>query len=198
MRWMVAAFLCLAVTSTGCAAGPRSAAMNRWITQQGGELVQDARQQRLDRIAKQLSDATLNGPLTVTILDSDRITAYSWPNGEIFVTAGLLDACTDQQVAAAIAHEVGHLLNDGHLKTRQGVQGLGGNAPHAHDHNNSNNDIEIEADAMGCRLLSAAQLDPQAMASLLQTVREQSPVAKVKAAMSRRIAAISAAYGQAD
>ncbi len=44
------------------------------------------------------------------ILDSDEINAFAAPGGFIFVTRGLFESCrTEDQLAAVIAHEVGHV-----------------------------------------------------------------------------------------
>jgi predicted Zn-dependent protease len=44
------------------------------------------------------------------LLDSDEINAFAAPGGFIFVTRGLYQSCrTEEQVAAVVAHEVGHV-----------------------------------------------------------------------------------------
>jgi predicted Zn-dependent protease len=60
-------------------------------------------------------------------------------------------------VSAALAHELGHLLADGHLRSVVGLNG-------------GELDCESRADAIGLRLLVAAHLGPEAMASMLEKV----------------------------
>jgi predicted Zn-dependent protease len=67
-----------------------------------------------------------------------------------------------------MAHELGHLLNDGHL---QGVASLRGccRSP----------DEEVRADARGVEVLRASGLDPAAMTAMLTKVRNLVPDAPV-------------------
>ncbi len=54
------------------------------------------------------------------VLDSDQVNAFSLPGGYIFVTRGLLErAASDDEVAAVLAHEVGHSAE------RHAVKGFG-------------------------------------------------------------------------
>jgi Zn-dependent protease with chaperone function len=41
--------------------------------------------------------------------------AWAWPGGRIEVSRALIDRLDDEQLAAALAHELGHLLDGGHL-----------------------------------------------------------------------------------
>ena len=52
------------------------------------------------------------------------INAFAYPGGRIFVTRGLLDATTDDEVAAVIGHEIGHVLHR-HSQKRLVQQHLG-------------------------------------------------------------------------
>jgi predicted Zn-dependent protease len=76
-----------------------------------------------------------------------------------------------------MAHELGHLLNDGHL---QGVASLRGccRSP----------DQEARADARGVEVLRASGLDPAAMTAMLTKVRNLVPDAPVcRREIGRRI-----------
>jgi len=54
------------------------------------------------------SDVTT--PLTIQIIDSDEVNAFSFPGGFVFVTAGLLREADDEaEVAGVLAHEIGHV-----------------------------------------------------------------------------------------
>lgn len=52
------------------------------------------------------------------------VNAFAYPGGQIFVTSGLLDATTDDELAAVIGHEVGHVLRR-HSQKRLVQQRLG-------------------------------------------------------------------------
>jgi predicted Zn-dependent protease len=96
----------------------------------------------------------------VHVLDSSTIGAYGWPDGNLFVTRGLVDRLSDRELAAAIAHEVGHLLNDGHLDSVVSLRGC-----------YVSPDAEARADAIGVRLLASRGIGRDAMTSMLNKVR---------------------------
>jgi hypothetical protein len=105
--------------------------------------------------------------------------AYSWPDGRIVVSSGLVDVLDDKELAAAIAHEIGHLLNDGHLGT--GVAALSGSGA-------SGSDEEERADETGARLLAACRFPPEAMARMLGRVKDSPHApADCRAGLARRI-----------
>ena len=52
------------------------------------------------------------------------VNAFAYPGGRIFVTDGLLDLCTDDELLAVIGHEVGHVLHR-HSQKRMVRQRLG-------------------------------------------------------------------------
>lgn len=101
----------------------------------------------------------------VQVLDSSTVGAYGWPNGNLFVTRGLVDLLSDQELAAAIAHEMGHLLNDGHLHTVVSLRGCCVSP-----------DVEARADSIGVRLLAGHAIGREAMISMLNKVRLSSGV----------------------
>jgi Zn-dependent protease with chaperone function len=140
----------------GCADASRS--REAWVQQEGGLVAGDA-QARVERVARPLS-ATCGGlQVMIRVLDSTTPCAYGWPDGSIFVTRGLLDLLNDEELAAAVAHELGHLLEDGHLHGPMSLQGDCGKL-----------DDEERADRRGCELLEAAGLPPHAMARSLRKV----------------------------
>jgi predicted Zn-dependent protease len=91
--------------------------------------------------------------------NSARPAAYSWPDGRVLVTRGLLRLLDEEQVAAAVAHELGHLVVGGHVSTPAALGGA-----------TAVRDVESRADAAGRELLRVAGYDPGAMARMLQTV----------------------------
>ena len=53
------------------------------------------------------------------------VNAFAYPGGRIFVTRGLLDMTTDEELAAVIGHEIGHVQKQSSFyfqaKSRQNV-----------------------------------------------------------------------------
>lgn len=146
----------VATVAGGCADAARSA----WIRENGGLVATDgASQARVDRLAAQITRSCAGCDVVVRILDTDAVAAFSWRTGEVYITRGLLERADDNQAAAALAHELGHLLADGRLR---GVVSLNGDE----------RDCESRADLIGVRLLAAAGIPAGAMTSMLQIVRD--------------------------
>ena len=115
--------------------------------------------------------------MTPRVLNSLEPAAYSWPCGEVFVTRGLLELLNDEELAAAMAHEMGHLAsNDG----RRGALGLRGR--------NEGLEAEIRADRVGADVLNAAGIPSATMAVMLSKVRNAATLQSIHATeMDRRI-----------
>lgn len=121
------------------------------------------------------------GQVRVTITSASTLEAHGWRNGRIAVSAALVERLNDAELAAVLAHEMGHMLADGHLLSDYGLDGC-------RDGNERNLDAETAADAIGARILTRAGLPPSAMASMLTKVRDaQSPGSHCHRQMSRRI-----------
>jgi len=140
----------------GCGSTARQQA---WCSAQGGLLI-DGRQARAEAAAARFS-ASFSTPPLVHVLNIGTAGAYGWPDGNIFVTRGLMDILNNDELAAAIAHEMGHLLADGHLRT---VVSLNGCCKEP--------DAEARADAVGSELLQIQGIPAQAMIAMLQKVRQ--------------------------
>ncbi len=65
----------------------------------------------LDAMTGRLTEGlTLPVPLAVHVLDSDTVNAFALPGGHIVLFIGLIDAAgTPDEVAAVLAHEIGHV-----------------------------------------------------------------------------------------
>ena len=121
-------------------------------------------------------------PMRVYVLGSESVGAFSWPDGTLFVHRRLVDALSDEELSAALAHELGHLLNDGHL---QGVASLRGCCRSPDD--------EVRADARGVEVLRTSGLDSAAMGAMLLKVRTLLPDAPLcRREISRRIDLLTA------
>lgn len=150
-----------------------------WVKAQGG-LVSDSYQRRAEA-ASALLGRQVEGRSQVYALNSDSVGAYSWPDGSIFVTRGLMDLLNDQELAAAIAHEMGHLLNDGHLHAVASLRGCCVSP-----------DAEVRADATGMELLRIRRISANAMVTMLQKVRASLPASSsCQQAIATRIEALS-------
>jgi predicted Zn-dependent protease len=80
---------------------------------------------RVSRIIDKLLDATpTTGHWTVTLLDNPAFNAMTTPGNYVYVFKGMLDnARSDDEVAAVLAHEIGHRLAQHEVKTSE--QALG-------------------------------------------------------------------------
>lgn len=158
----------------GCAAAPRQA--SRWVEQQGG-LCRDAQQRdRLERACAALCDTRGLGDFNLMVIDSPRPGAFAWPQGRVCVTSGLMALADDDELAAAVAHEIGHLVEDGHVRLAAliGTETQG---------------VERRADAIAVCLLRSAGVRTDAMTSLLRKLAAAD--APNRAALLARAAALA-------
>jgi beta-barrel assembly-enhancing protease len=131
------------------------------------------------------------------LADTATIDAFALPGGQVFLTAGLLGKLrTEGQLAAVLAHEMGHVLaRDGaeHVAPQRLGQGLTGAAVlAAYDGSNpvSRRNVgvglligqlvnlrfdpqdELEADRLAVRLLAEAGYDPRTLIGVTRTLDE--------------------------
>jgi predicted Zn-dependent protease len=165
--------ICLANTFGGCASA--GASWSHWASARGG-LLQDARAIRADRIGQRVARGTVDQPICIHVLATREVTAYSFPTGDILLTSGLMDRATDDELAGAIAHELGHLLSDGHLQ-----------GPVALREKGQDPDAEARADAVGCEVLELHGIPPAAMIQALQLVANSDTSRQSCADLCRRI-----------
>lgn len=139
-----------------------------WAARQGGVVpAADAERLRaveaLDRFRRPASG--IERPSSVQVLASGRACAYAWPDGTVFVTRGLLRLLTDDELTAAVAHELAH-LSAGPTAEEAGNMpaALRGTPALPTDH-------ESRADAIACDLLNEIGLTPAPLARALAKVR---------------------------
>src|SRR5207248_4159624 len=96
----------------------------------------------------------------VFVLESRNVGAYAWPDGSIFLTSALVEMLTPQEIAAVLAHELGHLSDH---QISGNASSLFGKAEHL--------DSESRADVFACDLLRRSGLAPDALANALQKVQ---------------------------
>jgi Zn-dependent protease with chaperone function len=126
--------------------------------------------------------------ISIQVLATDAVCAFSWRDGHVFITRGLMDRLNDQELAAVIAHELGHLLSDGQLQTVASLRGCC-----------VDSDREVRADAAGLALLRAQGISARPMISMLKKVETYGALPpNCRLAMDRRIALLSAHIDSAD
>ena len=126
------------------------------------------------------------------VIDSPIVNAFAVPGGYIYVSRGLLALANDEaELAAVLAHEVGHITaRHAAERVSQGfLVGLGAailaaavDSPHAGKAAGVGSDLYIksysrgqehQSDKLGVRYLSRAGYDTKAMASFLQSLDAQ-------------------------
>lgn len=168
-----------ALAIAGCAGTPDAAA---WIHAHGGvQSTDDPRQARAESLARPLFAGCDGRRLTIQVLASPAVTAYSLADGHVFVTRGLMDRLSDPLAQAAIAHELGHLLSDGRVESVSSLRGCADGA-----------DREVRADAAGAALLKSRGLRAEAMVEMLKQIRTCGCTTRASQfAVGQRIAALS-------
>ena len=139
------------------------------------------------------------GEWEVVVFEGERANAFALPGGEIGITEGMIEAADNEaQLAAVLAHEIGHLRADhaeervnSQVATRGAVQlvstalqlgdvgyanmiagALGAGAEYGVLLPYSRNQ-ELEADRIGLRLMAEAGYDPREAIDLWQDLRQQ-------------------------
>lgn len=122
----------------------------------------------------------------VTILNSPSPNAFALPNGELYITRGLLALANDSsELAAVVAHEVAHVTANHALK-RAELERIARNTPStANGDQNDDADAmkflqasfsraqELEADDIGIRTIAKAGYDPYGAARFLASLARQ-------------------------
>src|SRR5437899_1996032 len=108
----------LVLLAWGCASNSH----DTWVSTHGGTLA-DARQRRVERVSQPFLGRVIHGSVRFRVLNYDTACAFGWPDGRIYLTRSLVDLLDDQELAAAIAHELGHLVVDGHLHGAAALRG---------------------------------------------------------------------------
>lgn len=159
-----------ACTSTG---GATPSPQDRWIQQQGGLVAPSLVERRLlDRVVAELEGVTgvPDLQLRARVVEDDDLGAWSWPDGSLYLTRGLLSRVDEDGLRAVLAHEVGHLVD------------VGGRRVGSRD--------EHRADRVGCVLLARLGRSSMPMGRVLSLLRSaQRPSFEIESrytAMHRR------------
>ncbi len=163
----------------------------RILATYGGEY-KDAKLERMvAKIVGKLTTVSDNPDQTyiITILNSPNINAFALPGGYLYVTRGLLALANDSsEVAAVIAHEMGHVTaNHGILRQAKEAESIIARRVASevlHDEAAGreaairsklrlaqfSRNQELQADAIGIKMIGAAGYDPFASARFLQSM----------------------------
>ncbi len=141
------------------------------------------------------------------VLDEEEPNAFALPGGFIYVNQGLLEKISsDDEIAAVLAHEVGHIVARHSIKKLQALMGYsilriliaqvpakgsgsavrGADMAFAHILSGYSREDELLADQLGVRYVALAGYEPQGMISLLEKLREinrkrpQQPLSYIK------------------
>jgi hypothetical protein len=178
-------------------AGPSteySGLMISWTARHGGCL-ERAWQTRAASAGKPLIKRCCGIGVCVAVLDTEKVGAFGWPNGHLFVTRGLMERLDDAELSAAIAHELGHLLDSGTLQIID-ENSHGGDRAIPPQDSRRDADREVRADAAGLQLLLADGIPPRAMLSMLRKVELYGELTSPgKLAFERRLKLLSARVG---
>jgi len=147
--------------------------MAQWSHEQGGE-INDCRVDRLRAVGATWSERT-NIPLRFHVLNTTKVVAYSWPTGDVYCSAGLLNVATDVELKAAIAHELGHMLTDAKPGSPQAFGG------------NGSLTAEENADCCALALMKGANIPMDSLVTLLTKVSQASHSEQLRAGIQARI-----------
>lgn len=143
-----------------------------------------ARQSVAEATARDLTAGTSGAAVKIRITHSARVGAFSWPDGTVELTRGLVDRLDREELAAAIAHELGHVLGAREPAARSALSGRSGMP----------DDAEARADRFATRLLARAGYAPEAMARTLTKVMHSPGMTPAcRARLAKRIALLAAA-----
>lgn len=168
----------------------------------GGEIENAEIAQYVDNLGRELvshSDQPTD-EWTFTVLNTPVVNAFALPNGYIYVTRGLLALANDEaELAAVLAHEIGHVTadhlgardNSGGDALRNGLLGavMGGIFSNGEDRlgnaiksgimatieytSEFSQQQELEADRLGIEIMIEAGINPYAAADFLESLSAQ-------------------------
>lgn len=82
-------------------------------------------QERLERVAKRIAMVSDRKDLSYyfNIVDEKEFNAFAIPGGSVYINSGLMAAANDDELAAVVGHEVGHIAARHSVKRLQAVLG---------------------------------------------------------------------------
>lgn len=177
--------LLILLTCGGCASSMTDndlrLAETNWVQQQGGQIASHQKA-RATALCTTLCRGWISHTVHVRIINSTRLAAWSWPDGDIYISRGLAMHLNNGELSAAIAHEMGHLINSGAVQ-----------CPFALGQVGEKLGIESGADLTGARVLAAHGISPRNLLAVLNFLRRRTTSASLKTALTRRIYILSCA-----
>ncbi len=112
----------------------------------------------MNQIVQRLTNASgLDVPIRIVIEHYNDVNAFSSASGTLIVTQGLLrSVSTEEELAGAIAHEMGHMIPADQRRGVRSISGFGGD--------------EFGADKRGVQILEMAGYNPVCLAQMLEIV----------------------------
>lgn len=82
-------------------------------------------QERLERVAKRIAAVSDRKDLSYyfNIVDEKEFNAFAIPGGSVYINSGLMAAANDDELAAVVGYEVGHIAARHSVKRLQAVLG---------------------------------------------------------------------------
>jgi hypothetical protein len=150
----------LTVVTVGCSVGPVVAPADpgTWLARHGGP-ADPALLPRVEAATRRLAPEGEGGIHRVLVAATDRVGAWSWPDGTVLLTRAVVEGLDDDEIAAVLAHESGHLAEDATDA-----------APRDRSHRSPGAPDEEAADRSGALMLATRGIDPAAMPRMLRTV----------------------------
>ena len=166
----------LSLCGLGCAAGNNGGGLGL-ARAPGAQASERAIAANRATAALQRLGNAYQGPACVRVSDSEKPAAFSWSDGTICLTKGLIRLLDDDEISAVLAHELGHLAHaDSADQTRFSLGG-------------TRTEDEQRADAVGIMLLRASGIAPTSLARALAKVRDaRQTEPELKEAITARIA----------
>ncbi len=172
------------------------------IQEFGGEIPSPRLQAYVGEVGRRIADRTEADnpslPWEFTALNGPEVNAFALPGGKVFISRGMLEAMENEaQLAAVLAHEIGHVTAR-HVNERYsqelglslgasiigGVLGDGGATAQIANAATQiggslvllsfNREQELQADELGMRYMTRAGYDPYGMLQMMQILERES------------------------
>ena len=150
-------------------------------------------QRRLNSIGNKISAVSDRQDLkyNFSVLDNKEFNAFAIPGGNVYVNSGLIQAANDNELAAVVGHEVGHIAARHSVKRLQAVLGyqliaaialgVSGQEQILQAVDVAFNVVvlgysrkdEYLADKLGVKYTNAAGFDPQGMVTFFQKLQKE-------------------------
>lgn len=187
-------------------------------------------QERVDQIGKRLITVCDRKDITYhfTVLDDEKVNAFALPGGYIYINKGLIEkTVSDDEIAAVLAHEIGHIVARHSIKRLQASLGYnllsilalaatkdarfkrGADVAFSQIMLGYSREDEFLADRMSVKYMRDSGYAPQAVIALLEKLKKiekEAPLKPLRLSLSKthpylpeRIAAVKQEiYGKMD